>query len=139
MKTLQSLMIKMSPVMEVALKQMLEAANYMDVKVGTAAISVSHADVKDYALTLTLINNRSVRVGVSDKVDVNYTGVVLAKIAQMQRTGKPSGADDGFIGEVPYRGGVVVKGEYTILIAYSGGTEEEDVAISSTGAKVMNT
>lgn len=60
----------------------------------------------------------------------NYAAVALAKFAQMLRTGEDSGTD-AVKGEFAYRGGVIreVAGR-KVMVAFSGGTQEEDVAIA---------
>ena len=139
MKTLSGFISETSPTITKTLKIMQEKASSIDVDVGVAMITVSHVGITDYKLTLSLINNTEVRVNVPQKTDVNFTGVVSAKISQMQRTLKSSGNDDGFIGEVPYKGGMFFrKSGYDVFVAYSGGTEDEDVEITKHGIEVMN-
>lgn len=138
MKTLSGFISDTSPVMIISLRKMQEKAFSIGVHVGVSVITVSHPDVDNYKLTLSLTNNQQVRADVPEKADVNYVGVAYAKAAQMQRTGKFSGRDDGFIGEVPYRGGLCFeKDGYSVLVSYSGGTEDEDVEIATIGISAM--
>jgi hypothetical protein len=138
MDILSIFVIQTLPIMRDALKEMQKKARSIGVNVGVSTITVSHQDVGDYKLTLSLTNNTEVRVNVPEKDDLNYAGIASAKSAQMQRTGKFSGNDDGFIGEVSYRGGVCFKKEgYSLQVSYSGGTEDEDLEIAEVGIVAM--
>lgn len=130
---------KHTPAIILTLNIMVEKAVSIGVHAGVSMITISHKDIPDYKFTQSLINNTEVRVNVPQKSDVNFAGVASAKAAQMQRTGKPSGKDDEFIGEVPYRGGMLFeKNGYSVLVAYSGGTEDQDVEIAKYGIEIMN-
>ena len=122
-----------------ALTQMVERAKAIDVQTGVAKIAVTHSDYPDHVLEHSLINGVIARVDTGENEHINYAGVVSAKIAKMMRTGQPTGGrDDDFEGEVPYRGGMILsRNKYIIYVAYSGGTEDEDVEISKVGAQVM--
>jgi len=138
MKTLQGFISDTAPIVVTALGAMQSQASSMGVHVGVSEITVSHTDVDNYKLKLSLTNNTNVRPGGAGEARVNFAGVASAKAAQMQRTGKFSGNDDGFIGEVPYRGGMCFKKDgYTVLVAYSGGTQDEDVKIATIGIGAM--
>lgn len=66
----------------------------------------------------------------------NYFGIVMAKLAVMMSTFANSGTFVNSIkrGEVPYRGGLYKKvGIYHVFIAFSGGTEDQDVEIAQAG------
>lgn len=127
------------PIVFDALEKMIEQANAIGVTVGVAQITIIHniEPLKQFTLTATNTKGRTLkRENVPGKANVNYAAVVAAKIAQMRRTDKSSGADDGFIGEVPYKGGirgVSHNGNFTVYVAYSGGTEDEDVMIAKPG------
>ena len=132
--TLGDLVSESMPAIAGALMKMREKALSIGVKVGVSTITVLHEENRDLSLTLSRANNTHIRVDVPDKPNANYTAVASAKIAQMMRTGEPSGRDDGFFGEVPYRGGLTFKNErFTVFVAYSGGTEDEDAEIAQIG------
>lgn len=126
-----------------ALLRMIEAAIKMGVTAGVAEITLDPApDIKPSNLSFTLRKvgpHGDVRQDVEGKSNVNFRAVVAAKIAQTYRTGDDeSGHDDGFIGEVPYRGAIVVSTKYwTIRIGYSGGTEDQDVEIAKAGSSFL--
>jgi hypothetical protein len=68
--------------------------------------------------------------------DINFLGVVYAKAAEMAVTLQNSGDETrkDIIGETGWRGGAIVKVESGYLIAaFSGGTGEQDVAVSKAG------
>lgn len=70
----------------------------------------------------------------------NYLAVAWSKICEMVRTLQPSGRDKRIPkGETGFRGGVIAykNGVYT-LVAFSGGTENEDVLISLEALRVLN-
>lgn len=73
-----------------------------------------------------------------DDVGANYLAVALAKLAQMQRTWKPSG-QAAVKGENDFPGGDLIElDENTLLLAaFSGGTGEEDMEIAQAGLAAM--
>lgn len=71
----------------------------------------------------------------------NYWAIVMSKIAEMLETDKPSGTSDrpARKGEFGYRGGLPSKRNgLKILIAFSGGTEGEDLQVSQSGMIAIN-
>lgn len=71
----------------------------------------------------------------------NYWAIAMSKIAEMLETGKSSGTSDrpARKGEFGYRGGVFSKRNgLKIFIAFSGGTEGEDVRVSQFGMVAIN-
>ncbi len=138
MKILLIFIQRTSPLILEALEKMQEKASSIGVNTGESTITVSNKNLGSYKLTLSLTNNTQVRVNVPGKSDVNFAGVAALKSVQMQRTKKPSGKDDGFIGEIPYKGGLCFnKDGYSVQVSYSGGTQNEDVEIAKVGISEM--
>lgn len=77
------------------------------------------------------------RTGVEGKLDVNSLGIVLCKMAYSIARNEPSGkADVPHIGEVGWCGTVV---DENGIYGFSGGTEDEDVELSQSGADMYAT
>lgn len=71
----------------------------------------------------------------------NYWAIAMSKIAEMLETDKPSGTSDrpARKGEFGYRGGIFSKRDgLKIFIAFSGGTEGEDLQVSQSGMIAIN-
>ena len=84
-------------------------------------------------LTQSRMTGSLVRPATSDKAAANFYGIAHAKAGVMMATLKDSGdpAHVPAIGEVGYRGGAIRRhGAGYLLAAFSGGTSDEDYAIS---------
>jgi hypothetical protein len=75
----------------------------------------------------------------------NYAAIAFTKIAEMVRTGRNSGESGAWTpkGEFGYRGGITWTRTDTegarFFLAFSGGSEDEDVEISIIGKDAFNT
>ncbi len=72
----------------------------------------------------------------------SYWAIAMSKIAEMLETNKPSGTIKGRSprkGEFGYKGGISWRrNNLKIFIAFSGGTQEQDLQIAEAGKMAMN-
>ena len=128
-----------------ALGAMLTKASQMGVERGVGLILVkskglSPAHSVMYKVLNDIERDPDPSRGKDDK-GTNYFAVAMSKLAGMLSTG----CDSGEIhfrplksGEVPYRGGIVIEtADAFVYIAFSGGTEDEDVSIATEGGMTL--
>ncbi len=119
------------------LLEMIKKAGEIGVKKGVAAIMVTeslHSFLDIWSLAVDGKTERPSR-GAGDP-GTNYFGIAMSKLAVMMSTFMNSGTFKVSLkrGEVPYRGGLYKKvGIYHVFIAFSGGTEDQDVEIAQAG------
>lgn len=125
---------------EMILMKMEATALMLGITKGVAAISI---DSENGALGP--IYTRAVKGHIQrgkrseDDPATNYLGVALEKIAVMKATSMNSGVFQKVKnGETKYRGGLVqVVGCYTVYVAFSGGTEDQDVEVAKIAMKSL--
>ena len=86
------------------------------------------------------LHSRSMECGTSFDENFNYIGVAYAKIAEMCNTFADSGLPGRKLlhGELGYMGGAIRQvGELYYMAAFSGGTDEADMAISRCGLAII--
>lgn len=72
---------------------------------------------------------------------INYLAIALAKVAEMLVTGKPSGTSERPLrkGEFGHKGGILSeRNGLKIYIAFSGGTEEQDLIVAQSGMEAIS-
>ena len=116
---------------------MVKKAKDLGVKRGMAAIMATENLSVFGELGVLAVNGKIERRsrGAGDP-GTNYFGIVMSKLAVMMSTLTDSGTFKKSLkrGEVPYRGGLYKKvGIYHVFIAFSGGTEDQDVEIAQAG------
>ena len=107
---------------------------------GVAAISIDELGAEFGHIYTRAVNDQIQRRKRSeDDPATNYLGVVLEKIAVMKATFFNSGTFKSVKnGETKYKGGLVVTvGRFAVYVAFSGGTEEQDVEIARVGLTVL--
>jgi hypothetical protein len=129
---------------ERALEVMCAYAQEMGIERGVAAIVLTEYDGLCHQINFAILNrldrnpNRE-KYG-EDDTGTNYLGVALAKIASMMSTGLYSGWDNRppKLGEVSYRGGLTLgTTEGNLFVAFSGGTEDQDVQLARAGLREL--
>ena len=115
------------------LHRMISKYNDLGLERGVAVVYVPDHDYIKYIAP----NGRKIwrpadpERGVDDN-GANYLAVAMGKIMQSVRTGEPSCPENAIKGESPWRG-CVISNDGNIFFAFSGGTQDEDVAVSISG------
>lgn len=124
----------------IALRTMEIRALELGLTRGVAAVSIDEVGADFGHIYTRAVRNQIQRQKRSeDDPATNYLGVVLEKIAVMKATFFNSGTFKSVKnGETKYKGGLVVEaGRFTIYVAFSGGTEEQDVKIAFAGMREL--
>ncbi len=119
------------------LLEMIKKADEIGVKRGVAVVMVTEKLGAFGEVGSLSVNGKFERRsrGAGDP-GTNYFGIAMAKLGVMMSTLMDSGTFKNSLkrGEVPYRGGLYKKvGIYHVFIAFSGGTEDQDVEIAQAG------
>ncbi len=132
---LNSMFVANWQLLGLVLKAMLEKAKEMGV-MGAASIEI----IDSGRQSLGVFNahtrlTREPKKGKGEDTGINYGAVVWTKMAQMKATLKDSGPQEVLPkGVLGYRGGICRQIDNCyLLIAFSGGTEDQDVEISEAG------
>lgn len=120
-----------------SLLEMVKKADEIGVLRGVAVVMVTERLGAFGEVGCLSVNGKFERPsrGIGDP-GTNYFGIAMGKLAVMMSTLMNSGTFkvDLKRGEVPYRGGLYNKvGIYHVFIAFSGGTEDQDVEIAQAG------
>jgi len=113
---------------------MLNKAQEMGVE-GVVAAALNQGD--NLQMTIEVASTKGFEIVVDKN---NLMAIALAKVAQSVRTGNNSGEQPAVLGENEWRGAVIdddllAKGKIHLVCAFSGGSEEQDVEIATTGLK----
>ncbi|EKD52720.1 MAG: hypothetical protein ACD_61C00265G0006 [uncultured bacterium] len=126
-----------------ALRKMVVHAKSLGLNKGVAFLSVQKKGQKTFVIKFAVVNGIFQRKsrGEGDK-GTNYFGIAMEKLAVMMANHKNSGYltgdDEPKNGESRFRGGLVSDiGKYTVYVGFSGGTEDQDVEIATTGLEMM--
>jgi hypothetical protein len=126
-----------------AVRAMLLHAKVMGLQKGVAFVCIQKNDGEMGKINYGVVNHTIKREPVDGKkgdIGTNYFGVVMSKLAVMMSLGLDSGMSHDALkyGEVPYRGGLVQEiGDFKVYVGFSGGTEDQDVAIAKSGMLMM--
>lgn len=128
-----------------AVRAMLIHARVLGLSKGVAFVCVQKDDGEMGKINYGVVGQTFKREPVAGKpgdIGTNYFGVVMSKLAVMMSHSVDSGTSGEPLkyGEVPYRGGLVqVVGDYKVYAGFSGGTEDQDVAIAKSGMLMLTT
>ena len=122
-----------------ALVAMKKRAEELDIK-GVALVAFAEGDtVKSWTSKMVVVGNLTSGQGPNQKGN-NLLGIAYSKAAEMADTLKDSGSKvrPPMTGEYGWQGGLVIKGKTGIVIvAFSGGSSEDDLKVSHAGMDVM--
>ena len=129
---------------ESALSAMVAKALALSVK-GVAAVGIASLDQPETFFFGARISGRFERPpdpsrGENDK-GTNFFSIVFSKLAEMVATRRDSGESPNRVfkkGEFGYKGGLIREKEgFTLLAAFSGGSEAQDPEISQAGVEAL--
>jgi len=122
-----------------ALLAMKKRAEELNIK-GVALVAYAEGDtVKSWTSKMVVVGNLTSGQGPNQKGN-NLLGIAYTKAAEMADTLKDSGSKvrPPMTGEYGWQGGLVLKGKTGILIvAFSGGSSEDDLKVSHSGLDIM--
>jgi len=126
-----------------ALRKMVVHAKSLGLTKGVAFLSVQKKGQKILNVKFATVDGVFQRKSYGgDDRGTNYFGIAMGKLAVMMayhvNSGFLAGEEAPKNGESRYRGGLVIDiGKYTIYVGFSGGTEDQDVEIATTGMDMM--
>ncbi len=142
MSTITGNPFELEAMQKFALAVMVKKAKAMGLEKGVAFVCVRERGEgmgKVYFFVVNDVFTREPDPKIVGDLGTNYFGIAMMKLAVMMSTNGYSGVNVTIKGgESSYRGGLIRKDDdYTTYMGFSGGTEDQDVEIATSGMIMM--